>query len=108
MTMASESKAGGAEKRGAREGIRSLASIVGLTLIVAAVVRELRLPARRRTWHGVLFGRIPYDLRLPSVQRVVRTMWDPDNRRLLVPTAFGVGWSLNAAALLAPVRGRGR
>jgi len=105
--MTSESKAGGSNK-GARQGMRGLATIVGLALIVAAVVRELRLPPRQRTWHGVLFGRIPYDLRLPTVRRIVRTMWNPDSQRVLVPTAFGVGWSLNAAALLAPVRGRGR
>jgi hypothetical protein len=50
----------------------------------------------------VLFGRIPYDPRVPTVERVMYSMWDPDNP---VPAAFGVGWTINAAALMPFVRG---
>jgi hypothetical protein len=86
------------------KGWRGLITLTGVALVGAAIVGELRLPPEQRSWHGVLFGRIPYDLRMPTVGRVVNTLWDPNNRQVLVPTAFGVGWSLNVAALLALVR----
>jgi hypothetical protein len=81
------------------KGLRGLVTLVGVALLGAAVVREFRLPPDERTWHGLLFGRIPYDLRPPSVDRLTHSLWDPNNPRVLVPTAFGVGWSFNAAAL---------
>ena len=37
-----------------------------LALLAASVVRELRMPKEQRTWHGVVFGKVPYDLRLPT------------------------------------------
>ena len=89
------------QKRGGGGG---LFKFIGLLLLGAAVVRELRLPPEQRTWHGALFGRIPYDLRVPSIERIRHTLWDPANPRILVPTAFGVGWTLNAGALVALVR----
>jgi hypothetical protein len=102
MAYEIELEAGGLEFE--VKGWRGLLTLTGIALVGAAVVRELRLPPEQRTWHGVLFGRIPYDLRMPTVGRVVNTLWDPNNRHVLVPTAFGVGWSLNVAALLGPVR----
>ncbi len=74
-------------------------TFIGLLLIAVAVVQQLRLPRDSRTWHGVLFGWIPYDLRLPTLGRLSQTWWNPDEPRILVPTAFGVGWSINAAAV---------
>ncbi|MBV9168904.1 MAG: hypothetical protein JOZ81_02320 [Chloroflexi bacterium] len=65
-----------------------------------AIVQELRLPPEQRTWHGTLFGRVPYDLRPPTPDRFLRTFWNPDQDAVLVPTAFGVGWGVNVAALL--------
>lgn len=87
-----------------RGGVRGLARFAWLLLIVAVVVRELRLPPEQRTWHGTLLGRIPYDLRVPTIERVKHALWDPANPRILVPTAFGVGWTLNAGALVAIFR----
>ena len=85
---------------------RSPVSFIGLLLIGAAVIRELRLPPRKRTWHGLLWRRIPYDLRPPSLARIAHAVWSPDNPRLLVPTALGVGWTMNFGALFALLRGR--
>lgn len=76
-----------------------LLRLVGLGLLIASVIRELRLPKEERTWHGVVLGRVPYDLRRPSLARIKAAVWNPDNPHLLVPTAFGVGWTLNLAAL---------
>ena len=74
-----------------------IGTLTGLLLLGAAVFRELSLPSTERTWHGTLFGRVPYDLRPPTIQRLVSSVWRPSDPRVLVPTAFGVGWTINLA-----------
>ncbi|HEX8966416.1 MAG TPA: DUF5808 domain-containing protein [Chloroflexota bacterium] len=81
------------------KGWRGPVTLLGIGLVLASVIRELSLPAGQRTWHGKLFEVVPYDLRLPEPKRIARTLWDPDNTHILVPTAFGVGWSFNLAGL---------
>ena len=95
----------GGRLAGRKRRWRSPVSFIGLLLIGAAVIRELRLPPRKRTWHGLLWRRIPYDLRPPNPARIAHAVWAPNNPRLLVPTAFGVGWTLNLAALFNILRG---
>jgi hypothetical protein len=80
-------------------GLRGLVTLTGLLLLGAAIWRELALPPTERSWHGTLFGRVPYDLRPPTIQRLVSSVWRPSDQRVLVPTAFGVGWTINLAAL---------
>ncbi len=79
-------------------------SALGVALVVASVIRELRLPLAQRTWHGALFGRIPYDWRPPTPHRVLDAFWQPKSTSVLRPSVFGVGWSVNLAALLRPIR----
>jgi hypothetical protein len=67
----------------------------------SAVAKELNKPPDERTWHGRVAG-IPYDFRPPSVEKIRRTVWDPDNPEMFVPHAFGIGWSVNFARLVAP------
>lgn len=88
-----------------RHGFRDLVRLVGLGLLIASVVRELRLPKQERTWHGVVFGRVPYDLRPPTIGRLKAVFWNPGTAQVVVPTAFGVGWTVNLGALSARVRG---
>ena len=87
------------KSRGAGAALGGIVRLIGFGLLIASVVRELRLPKEERTWHGVVFGKVPYDLRPPSFARLKETFWNPANPRLVVPTAFGVGWTLNLAAL---------
>jgi Family of unknown function (DUF5808) len=75
---------------------------VGVTLIGYAVAIELRKPPEERTWHGSIAGRIPYDLRPPTPARVRERLWNPADRRVAVPTVFGVGWTVNLGRLLEP------
>jgi Family of unknown function (DUF5808) len=82
-----------------RLGIRGFLRLAGLVLLAASVIRELRLPKAERTWHGVVFGKVPYDLRPPTFERLKGAFCNPDNPEIVVPTAFGVGWSVNVAAL---------
>src|SRR5918912_2492043 len=83
-----------------RHGLRKLARLIGLGLVIASIVRELRLPKEERTWQGVVFGKVPYDLRPPTFDRL-KAVWNPRNSHMLIPTPFGVGWTLNLAALRA-------
>ncbi len=45
--------------------------------------------------HGKIFGLVPYDLRMPSLARLRRMLWNARERRFLVPAFFGVGWTAN-------------
>jgi hypothetical protein len=78
--------------------------LASVGLAAAAVAKELRRPRKERTWQGSL-GKIPYDLRTPTPKRIKRSLWAPDDSRLFVPRAFGVGWSVNLASVKA--RGKG-
>jgi hypothetical protein len=81
------------------KNIRRIAGLISIGLLVASVVNELRLPPPERTWHGKIAGIVPYDLRVPTLARFRAAFWNPDDPRFLVPTAFGVGWSVNFSAL---------
>ncbi len=49
-----------------------------------------------------LSGRVlgmPYELRLPTAERVASRWWDPLNPRVFVPRLFGAGWTINFASV---------
>ena len=77
---------------------------IGLVLWGAALLTELAKPAAERTWEGRIAGIIPYDLRRPTVARLRQRVWNTDDQRIVVPTAFGVGWTLNVGGLMARLR----
>lgn len=81
---------------------------LSLGLTAAALVKELRTPTERRTWHGQVAGFVPYDFRVPSLKRVEQSYWNPDDSRLLTPTVFGVGWALNLGRLARLARSTAR
>lgn len=72
---------------------------LALAAVAGAIYQELRLPPDERTWHGRLLGVIPYDFRVPTPARLFRAWWNPDSGRLVDETPFGVGWTVNVAAL---------
>ena len=74
--------------RGDRTGLAIAAVALG-----AAVANELRKPAEQRTWHGKVLGVVPYDLRVPTIERLRQTYWNPAGQ-VLVPHAVGVGWTI--------------
>jgi hypothetical protein len=71
--------------------------------VVAAIYKELQLPPEQRTWHGRLFGFVPYDFRLPSPRRLARAWWDPGSDRLFNDQPFGVGWTVNLPIALRTI-----
>lgn len=75
--------------------------LVGIALLAAAVITELRKPPDQRSWEGKLVGLVPYDLRRPTLARCRDRLWNPTEPRLIVPTVFGVGWTINFARVFA-------
>ena len=72
---------------------------LGLGLVAlagaAVLITELRKPPEEREWHGTVGGVLPYDLRKPTVAKLRDRFWDVENPHLLVPQAFGIGWTIN-------------
>ena len=71
-----------------------------LLAVAGAIYRELRLPPEERTWHGRLFGFVPYDFRIPTFSRIRDAYFNPSSDRIFSPEPIGVGWAVNIAAVL--------
>ena len=72
-----------------------LAWVAALTLVGWTLLRELRQPPEQRDWYGRIGGLVPYDLRPPTVERITRVRWNPEDERVFTSQAFGIGWSVN-------------
>ena len=92
-------------KRDASKQTRSVKplKVLAAALVLAALIKELRLPKEQRTWHGALGGLVPYDFRMPTLDKVKQTFWDPAGK-IIVGRPFGVGWTINLGALVAKAR----
>jgi len=77
------------------------ATVVALAL--AAVFQELEKTEEEREWHGKIAGFIPYDFRVPTIERFKEAYWNPYERRVLIPEVFGIGWAINFYRLLENV-----
>jgi hypothetical protein len=86
-----------------REWIIRLIQMAAITITIAAVCQELEKPKEERHWHGKL-GFIPYDFRLPTVERFKESYWNPDDSRIFTPEVLGIGWAINLYALLEKLR----
>lgn len=93
---------GGSKRRAG--GLRKLITLVALALTVAAVVKELRTPEAERTWHGKVASVVPYEFRIPTLQRARERLWDPEAEHVVGPRVFGVGWTVNVGKVVAMVR----
>jgi hypothetical protein len=80
-----------------------LIEAVAVTVTLAAVCQELEKPGEERHWHGKL-GFIPYDFRLPTIERIKQFCWNPDNTRIFTNTVWGIGWTINLYTLLERMR----
>jgi hypothetical protein len=87
-----------------RRAVPRLVQAVAISVVVTALVQELRKPPATRTWHGTVAGVVPYDFRMPTVDRAKERFWAPQDPRILVPQVFGVGWTLNLGRLIALLR----
>jgi hypothetical protein len=63
--------------------------------VIGALYQELRKPPADRTWHGRVAGVVPYDFRVPTIERVRAAYWDPSSDTVFSDRVFGVGWAIN-------------
>ena len=86
--------------------IGDLAALVRNLLLLttaAAVYKELRTPPAQRTWQGKLFDRVPYDFRVPNVDRLREAYWNTESDTVITDRPIGVGWAVNLPPLLRRV-----
>ncbi len=76
--------------------IRTLAWVA----VIAAIYQELKKPPAERTWHGKVGGFVPYDFRVPTLERVKAAYWDPSSERIFTDRVIGVGWAVNIPVLI--------
>lgn len=74
--------------------VRLLRTAIWLAFF-GAIYQELKKPAEERTWHGKVVGVVPYDFRVPDLERIRQAYWDPDSDVLFTEKVIGVGWSVN-------------
>jgi hypothetical protein len=79
-------------------------TIAGVALVTAAVVTELRKAPEDREWHGRIGGLVPYEFRLPTLERIEKRWWNPNDSRIFTEHVFGVGWSINLAQVVRLAR----
>jgi hypothetical protein len=60
-----------------------------------AIYQELKKPADQRTWHGKVLGVVPYDFRLPTIERIREAYWAPESDVVFTEKVVGVGWAVN-------------
>jgi hypothetical protein len=81
------------------ERFRRFVKLVAFGLVAAALIDQLRRDPEERTWEGSVAGIVPYDFRMPTLERARSRWWNTDDERLFVPQVFGVGWTINLARL---------
>jgi hypothetical protein len=88
-----------------RGGLSKLLQWVWFALAATAIYKELQKPADEREWNGQVAGVVPYDFRVPTVERVRERLWDPYGG-FVSPQVFGVGWTLNLGRAWREVKER--
>jgi len=86
------------KQRSQRRGVQKLWRLVLGVIAIIAVAQELKKPPQDRSWHGKVADLVPYDFRMPTMERFRDTYWNPE-RPLLVGKAWGVGWAPNFGAV---------
>lgn len=86
--------------RGELDALFWLIRMAAIGAVAAAVYTELRKPPAERTWHGRLFGVVPYDFRLPTLEGLRQAYWNPRSPKLFTDRPLGVGWAVNIPTAL--------
>jgi len=87
-----------------REWLIRMLQVAVVALTMAAVFQELEKPKEERRWHGGVAGIFPYDFRIPTIERLKESFWNPYESRVFTPPVFGIGWAINLYALLENLR----
>jgi uncharacterized membrane protein len=75
--------------------LRLLGTLFALATVIYAI--------KTKQSHGRFAG-VPFEFRTPTLQRVKERWWNPNDRRLLTPHVFGIGWSINIPQVLKWLR----
>lgn len=86
-----------------KEWLVRFMQVAVLTVALAAVCQELEKPKEERTWQGKV-GFVPYDFRLPTIERIRLGYWNEDSTQIFSPEVIGLGWAINFHALLEKMR----
>lgn len=87
----------------ARDEVGALAWLIRTAIIgsiAAAIYVEMRKPPEERTWHGRLLGVVPYDFRMPDLERIRQAYWNPRSPKVFTDRPLGVGWAINIPTAL--------
>jgi hypothetical protein len=90
------------------DDFRKVIKWTAIALAAVAILNQLRRPSEERTWEGTVVGFVPYDFRMPTIERARSRWWNPDEPRLFVPQVFGLGWTVNFARLVGLLRDTAR
>lgn len=80
--------------------LTQLLQVTVFTFTLAAILQEMEKPKEARTGYGKVAGVVPYDFRIPTMERLKEACWNPYERRVFTPRVFGVGWAINFYRLL--------
>ena len=86
-----------------REWIVRLVEAAAITVAMVALCQEMEKPREERQWHGKV-GFIPYDFRLPTLERLRECCWNTEDNRIFTDKVIGIGWGINFFALLEKMR----
>ena len=84
--------------------MRMIRTLMWLAL-VGAIYQEVKKPPEERTWHGRVAGLVPYDFRVPTLERIRSAYWDPDSDEVFSDRVFGVGWAVNIPVAARKISG---
>lgn len=87
-----------------REWCTRIIQVMAITVTIAAVCQELEKPRNERHWHGKVAKFIPYDFRLPTIERFKESYWNSQSSQLFTPEVFGIGWAINFHALISKMQ----
>ena len=87
-----------------RKWFDRLVEVAAISVTLAAICQEFEKPKAERAWHGKVADLIPYDFRLPTVERLKESYWNPHDSRIFTSEVFGIGWAINFHALLERLR----
>ncbi len=79
--------------------LRRLLQLAILFVLVQAIREQLNRPPEERTWAGRV-GPIPYDFRVPNLDRLQSAYWNPDSQQLFSDRVLGIGWAVNIAQVV--------
>ncbi|HEY7583790.1 MAG TPA: hypothetical protein VIB78_09245 [Acidimicrobiia bacterium] len=93
------------ERERRKPSFRTLWQLLLAIIGVVAIVQELRKPKAERKWHGKVFDFVPYDFRMPTIERLQNTYWNPGGP-VISGKLFGVGWAPNLGAINKLIRSK--